>query len=190
MPNGGIQLVQCCQLAHRPTVLWFGLATTGRKCQNGGRRHASIETANSIVLDVNVESGVARIPQHVTPRVVGVIVGTAKFDIRLLLMVLRLAMLLVAIAVSIAVLAGTRLLGPLDPRALVAAAHAPGLMGLQIGQALLPVLAFDRITCGGFNATSPVGNGNGPTGKTGLPFQLADVPIGVPVGSADDGFGR
>lgn len=121
---------------------------------------------------------------------VSVVIGSAQFDIRLL-MELRLSMMLpMTVAIAVAELTGTSLLGPFGPRALVATAHAPGLVGLQIGQALLPVLAFDGIACGGLNATSPVGNGNGPTGEAGLPLQLADVPIGVPVGAADDGFGR
>lgn len=121
---------------------------------------------------------------------VGVVVGSTQFDIRLL-MELRLSIVLtLAVAIGTTELTGPSLLETLGARALVAAAHAPGLMGLQVGQTLLSVLAFDGIACGGLNATSPVGNGNGPTGETGLPLQLADVPIGVPVRSADDRFGR
>lgn len=49
--------------------------------------HRLTEVAHPIVLYVDVESGVARIPQHVTPGVVGVIVGAAQFDIGLVVLV-------------------------------------------------------------------------------------------------------
>lgn len=49
---------------------------------------ALTEAAHSVVLDVDVESGVARVSQHVTPRVVGVVIGAAQFDIRRLVVLL------------------------------------------------------------------------------------------------------
>lgn len=63
------------------------------------------EVAHPIVLYVDVESGVARIPQHVTPGVVGVIVGAAQFDIGLVVLVA----LLVSTTVVATELTGTAL---------------------------------------------------------------------------------
>lgn len=48
------------------------------------------KVAHPTVLNVDVESGVARISQHMTPGVVGVIVGSTKFDIELVVLVAQL----------------------------------------------------------------------------------------------------
>lgn len=109
------------------------------------------------------------------------IVSSTKFDIELVVLVAHL----ISTALFATELTCSALLGPFGPGALIATAHAARFVALQIGQALLSILAFDGITCGGFNTPSPVGNWNGPTGEAGLPLELADVPIGDPIGSTD-----
>lgn len=122
---------------------------------------ASLETANTAVLHVDVEASVAGISLHVTPRVVGVIVGAAQFDIW------GQRLLLVPVLVATAKLSGLLLL-PLGPGTLVAAAHTARLVGAEVGQAVLPVLALDGFACGGLDAPAPVRHRDGPPGEAGL----------------------
>lgn len=143
---------------------------------------APLKATDAVVLHVDVESSVAGILEHVTPGVVGVIVGAAQFDIR------RLLLQMVVVPVLAAELARLLLL-PVGARTLVAAAHTPRLVGLQVGQAVLPVLAFDGIACGGLNAPAPVRHRNGSTGEAGLPLQLTHTPVRYAVGAADERLG-
>lgn len=143
---------------------------------------APLKATDAVVLHVDVESSAAGILEHVAPRVVRVIVGAAQFDVRGLMLRLLL------VPVLAAELTGLLLL-PLRTRTLVAAAHTPRLVGLQVGQAVLPVLAFDGIACGGLDAPAPVRHRNGPTGEAGLPLQLAHAPVGDAVGAADERLG-
>lgn len=146
---------------------------------------ASLETAHATVLHVDVESSVAGILLHVAPGVVGVIVGAAQFDIWGLLQLLLVPM--VAAAGS-AKLTGLLLLS-LGPGTLVAAAHTARLVGLEVGQTVLPVLAFDGFACGGLDAPAPVRHRNGPTREAGLPLEFAYAPVGDAIGAADERLG-
>lgn len=149
---------------------------------------ASLKTAHATVLHVDVEASVAGILQHVAPGVVGVIVGAAQFDICGLLQLLVVVPMVAATAGS-AKLTGLLLLPLLGPGTLVAAAHTARLVGLEVGQAVLPVLAFDGFTCGGLDAPTPVRHRNGSAREAGLPLQFAHAPVGDAVGAADQRLG-
>lgn len=148
----------------------------------------SLKTTHATVLHVDVEASVAGILQHVTPGVVGVIVGAAQFDICDLVQLVLVVPVVATSAAGSAKCTGLLLL-PLGPGTLVAAAHTARFVGLEVGQAVLPVLAFDGFTCGGLDAPSPVRHRNGPAREAGLSLQFAHAPVGDAVGAADQRLG-
>lgn len=148
----------------------------------------SLEATHATVLHVDVESSVAGILQHVAPGVVGVIVGAAQFDICGQLQLLVPVVTTTTTIASSAKLTGLLLL-PLGAGTLVAAAHTARLVGREVGQAVLSILAFDGFACGGLDATAPVRYRDGPTREAGLPLQFAHAPVGDAVGAADERLG-